>query len=69
VTRARPVRLLQLTDPHLHEDESREISGLDTAATFRAALAKGSAAAFRRATFTGLSIASTVATGAHPRSE
>jgi len=36
-----PIRLLQLTDPHLFEDESRELYGVNTAASFRAALAKG----------------------------
>jgi len=63
VTRALPVRLLQLTDPHLNEDESQEISGVNSAATFRAALAKEPAAAFGRATSNRPSIASTLATG------
>lgn len=41
MNQARPVRLLQLTDPHLYQDESRELYGVNTAATFRATLAKG----------------------------
>jgi Icc protein len=41
MTTARPIRLLQLTDPHLFEDESRELYGVNTAATFRATLARG----------------------------
>jgi Icc protein len=39
------VRLLQLTDPHLFEDESRELYGVNTAASFRATLAKALAVA------------------------
>lgn len=42
---ALPVRLLQLTDPHLFEDESQELYGVNTAASFHAALARGLAAA------------------------
>jgi Icc protein len=45
VTLTRPVRLLQLTDLHLFEDESREIYGVNTAESFRAALTKGLAEA------------------------
>jgi Icc protein len=45
VTAPGPVRLLQLTDPHLYADESRELYGVNTAATFRAALARGLAEA------------------------
>jgi Icc protein len=45
VTGAFPVRLLQLTDPHLYADESRELYGINTAASFRAALTKGLAEA------------------------
>jgi Icc protein len=44
VTHNHPVRLLHLADPHLFEDESRELYGVVTAATFRATLAKGLAA-------------------------
>lgn len=40
-----PIRLLQLTDPHLFEDGSRELYGVNTAATFDAALARGLATA------------------------
>lgn len=40
-----PVRLLQLTDPHLFADESRELYGVNTAESFRATLAKGLAEA------------------------
>lgn len=35
----RPPRLLQVTDPHLFEDEAGEIYGVTTAVTFRAVLA------------------------------
>jgi 3',5'-cyclic-AMP phosphodiesterase len=45
MTGALPVRLLQLTDPHLFEDESRELYGVNTATSFRAALARGLGAA------------------------
>lgn len=38
MTDRRPLRLLQLTDPHLFEDVSGEIYGLRTDASFRAAL-------------------------------
>jgi Icc protein len=41
---ARPIRLLQLTDPHLYEDASRELYGINTAASFAAALARALAA-------------------------
>lgn len=41
MTAVAPVTLLQLTDPHLFEDESRELYGGNTASTFRAALEKG----------------------------
>jgi len=40
VPRALPIRLLQLTDPHLFADESRELYGVNTAASFRAAMSK-----------------------------
>lgn len=40
-----PVRLLQVTDPHLFADESRELYGVNTGATFSATLAKGIAEA------------------------
>lgn len=45
MTGAAPVRLLQLSDPHLFADESRELYGVNTAATFRATLAHALAVA------------------------
>ena len=45
VTRTRAVLLLQLTDLHLFEDESRELYGINTAESFRATLTKGLAEA------------------------
>jgi len=38
LTSGRPVCLLHLSDPHLFADESRELYGVNTAATFRATL-------------------------------
>lgn len=45
MTGALPVNLLQLTDPHLYEDEARELYGVNTSASFRATLQKGLAVA------------------------
>jgi Icc protein len=41
---ARPVRLLHLTDPHLYEDASCELYGINTATSFRAVLDRALAA-------------------------
>ena len=45
VTDTAPILLLQLSDPHLFEDESRELYGVNTAESFRATLARAMAVA------------------------
>lgn len=45
VTNLAPIRLLHLSDPHLFEDASRSLYGVNTEATFRATLARALAGA------------------------
>ena len=64
MTDALPTLLLQLSDPHLFADESRELYGVNTAASFRATLRTAIAAA--PGALDGILVTGDIAEDRHP---